>query len=192
MIPTMADDDMQEVYVRNIRAVWGRATDDQLARGRQWYRTANDIAEFISGGDTKAGAGVLAALSPQKAWPTNVRLATEAFENGEARGQVQDAVAKAERIMLGEEPLLVLPEDSKTYNFYRAILDPDDPDPVVIDRHAHDVAAGERYGERNRGLSNKNRYATLAHAYREAARRMGEIPSTVQAVTWVVWKEERN
>ena len=35
----------------------------------------------------------------------------------------------------------------------------------------------------------KRRYATLAHAYREAARRLGELPSTVQAVTWVVWRE---
>ena len=51
-------------------------------------------------------------------------------------------------------------------------------DPVVIDRHAHDVAAGERYGNRNRGLSNVNRYATLALAYRLSARELGEIPSS--------------
>ena len=50
---------------------------------------------------------------------------------------------------------------------------------------ARDVAAGERYGNRNRGLSNVNRYATLALAYRLAARELGEIPQLVQAVVWV-------
>jgi hypothetical protein len=119
-----------------------------------------------------------------------VRLAREAFANGEARGHVRDAVTKAERIMLGEDPLSVLPADSKTWNFFRAIIDPDDAEAVVIDRHAHDIAVGERHGEEERGLSSKRRYATLALAYRIAAQRVDELPSTVQAVTWVVWREE--
>jgi hypothetical protein len=190
MIPTMADDSTLERYVSNIITVWGRATDDQMVRGRAWYRTANDLATVLAEGNTRAGAGVIAALSPQKAWDHNVRLAREAFANGEARGHVRDAVGKAERIMLGEDPLSVLPADSKTWNFFRAIVDPEDAEAVVIDRHAHDVAVGERHGEQDRGLSSKRRYATLALAYRVAAQRLDEIPSTVQAVTWVVWREE--
>ncbi|PRH79427.1 hypothetical protein C6N75_09895 [Streptomyces solincola] len=58
-----------------------------------------------------------------------------------------------------------------------------------MDRHAHDIAVGETYGSRDRGLSAKTRYAVVAHAYREAAMRLGELPSTVQAVTWVVRTE---
>ena len=189
MIPTTADDQTLEIYVNNIIAVWHRATDDQMTRGRVWYRTANELATFLADGNTRAGAGVLAALSPQKAWDHNVRLAAEAFENGAARGHVRDALAKAERIMTGEDPLLVLPTDSKTWNFYRAIVDPDDAEAVVIDRHAHDIVVGERYGDDDRGLSSKRRYATVALAYRIAAQRLDEIPSVVQAVTWVVWRE---
>ncbi|QZZ32504.1 hypothetical protein A7X85_03920 [Streptomyces sp. ST1015] len=59
----------------------------------------------------------------------------------------------------------------------------------MIDRHAHDVAVGELYGRRDRGLGAVRRYAMLAHCYREAALRLGELPSTVQAVTWVVHTE---
>jgi hypothetical protein len=146
----------------------------------------------MSDGNTRAGAGVIAALSPQKAWEHNVKLAQEAFANGEARGHVRNACAKAERIMLGEDPLQVLPAELKTWNFFRCISDPEDPEAVVIDRHAHDIAVGEVYGGTDRGLDNKRRYATLSHAYREAARRLNEIPSVVQAVTWVVHIERKN
>ncbi|MET8983264.1 hypothetical protein ABZX85_47640 [Streptomyces sp. NPDC004539] len=60
---------------------------------------------------------------------------------------------------------------------------------MVIDRHAHDLAVGELHGSRDRGLGSARRYALLAHCYREAALRLGELPSTVQAVTWVVHTE---
>ena len=190
MIPTMADDNLLNTYVDRIIAVWRSATADQEAEGRAWYRVANGVADMISGGNVRAGAGVLAALSPQKSWPANIKLAEDAITSGTARGHVKDALAKAERIMLGEDPLLVLPVDSKTYNFYRCIVDPEDAESVCIDRHAHDIVAGERYGDRDRGLSSKRRYATVALAYRLAANRLDELPSVVQAVTWVVWRED--
>jgi hypothetical protein len=187
MIATTADTDQHETYVRNIISTWNLATPEQIDRGRGWYPHARELAELISEGNVRAGAGVIAALSPQKTWEQNVKLARGAFATGEASGQVGNAVGKAQAIMEGAEPLDVLPDDSKTWNFFRAIIDPSDPDPVVIDRHAHDIAVGEIYGNRDRGLSNKRRYATLAHAYREAARRLEEIPSVVQAVTWTYW-----
>jgi hypothetical protein len=79
--------------------------------------------------------------------------------------------------------------DRKTGHFYRCILDPMDADAVCIDRHAHDIAVGEEYGARDRGLGAKGRYALIAHCYREAALRLGELPSVLQAVTWVVWRD---
>jgi hypothetical protein len=190
MIPTVADEKTLDQYVDNIIAVWRRATDDQATRGRSWYRTANDLATVMAEGNTRAGAGVIAALSPQTAWEYNVKIAREAFANGEARGHVRNALDKAERIMTGEDPLSILPADSKTWNFFRCIVDPEDAEAVVIDRHAHDIAVGERFGSEDRGLSSKRRYATVALAYRLAAQRLDEIPSVVQAVTWVVWREE--
>lgn len=186
MIPTTATDEQHEQYVRNIISTWNLATPEQIDRGRGWYPHARELAELMSEGNVRAGAGVIAALSPQKSWEQNVRIAERSFEMGQVRGNVRDACVKAENIMLGFDPLDILPDDSKTWNFFRCIIDPADPEPVVIDRHAHDIAVGEIYGSRDRGLSNKRRYATIAHAYREAARRLDEIPSVVQAVSWTV------
>lgn len=178
--------DQREQYVRNIISVWIKATDDQMARGRAWYLTAHQLADMISEGNVKAGAGVIAALSAQKSWPENERLARSAFDTGEPNGHTRETLAKAAKIMAGMDPAEVLPMDAKTGNFYRCILDPTDAEAVCIDRHAHDIAVGETYGNRERGLSAKGRYALIAHAYREAAMRLNELPSTVQAVTWVV------
>lgn len=184
----MTDVDDHEGMVANIIAAYRAASEDQVTRGRNWYPTARQVATLLSEGNTKAGAGVLAALSPQKAWYLNQRIARESFESGEARGNVGNAVAKAQRIMLGEDPLEVLPEDSKTWNFFRSIFDPEDPDPVCIDRHAWDASLGVINGSGDRGIT-KRRYAACAHSYREAGRQLGEIPSALQAIVWVYWTE---
>jgi hypothetical protein len=183
MIPTQASDKILAQYVRNIVTAYRAATPAQLARGRQWYRVAHDLAEVIGDGDVRMGAGVLAALSANKRWSANVKLATDA-SNGRIHGHTADTLGKVRWMLAGANPEDILPMGLKTGNFYRSIVAPNDPDPVCIDRHAHDVAVGERYGNANRGLSNLRRYATLAHAYRVAARQLGELPSTVQAVTW--------
>ena len=184
MIPTTASDDQLAGYVASIVAAYRDATPDQLARGKAWYPVAHDLARVIGDGDVRKGAGILAALSPQRKWSVNCDLARDAAA-GNVHGQTNAILARVRALLQGGDPAELLPMQLKTGNFWRCIVDPTDPDPVTIDRHAHDVAAGRRFGEReNRGLSNVNRYATLALAYRLAAREVGEIPSVVQAVTW--------
>lgn len=191
MLPTKPDAEQRELYVSRIIAAWERATPDQRAEGRLWYRVAHDRARLIADGDVVKGAGVIAALSPQKEWGLNKRMA-EAALRGEKVGHLSDALNKCAAIISGADPLDVLPVNLKTGNFYRNILDPADPDPVTIDRHAHDVAAGVAYVGRggkdiygNRGLSNVNRYGALAHCYREAGYRKGELPGALQAGVWL-------
>lgn len=178
-------------YRDNIVRRYKDANEDQMRRGTNWYRTAHDVAEMISGGDVVAGAGVLAALSPQTSWDENVKRAARAFADGKPSGHVGDALRKAALCMAGDDPATVLPMESKTGHFYRCIVDPETEDAVCIDRHAHDVAVGERWGDDvDRGLSSKKRYAIIAQAYREAALKLGVSPATVQAVTWVVQVDE--
>ncbi|MFE9924291.1 hypothetical protein ACFYQA_22740 [Streptomyces sp. NPDC005774] len=189
MIQIKADTATREQYVTNIVKVWKAATAEQVTEGRLWYVTAHNLADMMTEGDVRKGAGVLAALSPQTSWPLNVELAKTACETGEPSGHLGDALAKAAKILAGVDPTEVLPMDRKTGHFYRCILDPQDADAICIDRHAHDIAVGEEYGAKDRGLGAKGRYALIAHCYREAAQRLGELPSVVQAVTWVVWRE---
>jgi hypothetical protein len=192
LISIHPDSETFDRYVRNVIDVWDTCTTEQFEAGRHWYRTANQLANMISDGNTRKGAGVLAALSANKRWSTNVDLAVKAFDSGKPSGHFSDACDKARRIMAGEDPETVLPMDIKTGQFYRCILDPTDPESVVIDRHAHDIAVGVRYGDNARGLSSKSRYAMLANVYREAGEHFGYIPQIVQAVCWVVWIERNS
>lgn len=189
MIPIQADDEARAYYVRNIKTVWSLATDDQLRQGREWYHTAHETAKMLADGDIKVGAGLLAALSPQTAWWLNVELACEAYETGTARRHTGDATGKANKILAGLDPESVLPMERKTGQFFLCILNPYDREAVCIDRHAHDVAVGVPYGDWSRGLSTTSRYNLIADCYRRAARDLGEIPSVVQAVTWVAWRD---
>lgn len=189
MIEIKPDDATRERYVQNIINVFQSAAESQETHGRWWYVTAHDTASMMADGDVRTGAGLLAALSPQTSWWLNIRLACDAYESGDPRGHVGDALSKAARILAGTDPADVLPMARKTGMFYRLILDPYDPEAVCVDRHAHDVAVGEVYGSRDRGLSAEGRYALIAHCYREAAMRLGELPSVVQAVCWVVWRD---
>lgn len=184
LLPTKADDKLMGTYVKRVVTVVQGATEDQVERGESWYPMAQSLAEYIGQGDVKLGAGLLAAFSANKSWSLNKRLAEDAA-SGHVHGHVQDALAKARRILEGEDPLLVLPADSKTWNFYRTILDPTDPDPVVVDRHVHDAIAGVPYGNQDRNLGNKTRYATLALAVRLASRELGTIPAVTQPILWV-------
>jgi hypothetical protein len=189
MIKTDPSDSTRRRYIANIVKVYNRATPDQRRRGAEWYRTAHELADFLSEGDVVRGAGVIAALSANKSWDLNQRLARRAF-SGDVSGHTGANLAKVAKILAGTDPSEVLPMDAKTGNFYRCILDPEDQEAVCIDRHAHDIAVGRPYGDADRGLSAKGRYAVLSLAYRNAAAKLGVSPSVVQATTWVVWTEE--
>jgi hypothetical protein len=196
LILITASDELLAAYVQNIVNAYIAAAKEQKERGRLWYRTAHDLASVVGQGDVRRGAGLIAALSPMKQWKVNVKLARDA-SGGNIHGHTGVTLAKVRQIMGGVDPEDVLPDESKTWNFFRAILDPDDPDVVVIDRHAHDVAVGIPRGgpDNGRGLGSKQRYAIFALAYRLATRELVKrgfkvIPNTVQATTWI-WQQER-
>jgi hypothetical protein len=189
MIPIQASPADLDRYRSNVLAVWNSATADQEAEGRRWYPMAHGLAEMMCDGDARMGAGLIAALSPQTSWWLNVELAADAYDTGRPSRHVGDALSKAAKILAGMDPADVLPMERKTGQFFRCIADPSDPEAVCIDRHAHDIAVGEPFGDRPRGLTAHGRYRLLADVYRDVARSVGELPSTVQAVTWVVWRE---
>jgi len=183
VIPAKPSNAQRRKYVANIVAAYHSAPESARRRGEQWYPVARDLAFIVGAGDARKGAGVIAALSPNKSWKQNIQLAKDAG-NGHVHGHVSDALRKVAAILEGADPEDVLPMSSKTGHFFRCIFDPADPDPVVVDRHAHDVAVGKTYGNAERGLGAAGRYAALAHAYRVAAVRLELIPQTLQAIAW--------
>lgn len=189
MIPNTATDQQLETYVSNIVSAVQSATPDQIERGTQWYPVAHDLAYVLGDGDIRMGAGLIAALSPLKRWGENVKLAKDASQ-GHVHGHTGMMLNKAQAILDGADPETILPMWAKTGHFYLNILDPSDPDPVTIDRHAYDVAVGKNNGNASRGLDSKARYAVLALAYRLAARKLGLLPNVTQAIAWVVQIEK--
>lgn len=185
-LPTRPSDDQRSTYVDRIVEMYALATEAQIEAGVGWYPAARLIAAEC--GDVRRGAGVIAALSANKGWTDNIRLARRCF-TGEFRGHFPLALDKARAILAGTDPVEVLPMGLKTGQFFLCIYDPADPDAVVIDRHAHDIVAGMKYGNGDRGLDNANRYESIADAHRVAAKRLGMVPSELQAIVWVVVTE---
>lgn len=184
VLPTKADDELMGTYVKRVVTVVQGATEDQVERGESWYPMARSLAEYIGDGNVELGAGLLAVFSANKSWGQNKILAADAA-NGNVHGHVGVVLEKARRILEGTDPMIVLDGQPKTSAFYRTILDPTDPDPVVVDRHVHDAIAGMPYGNQDRNLGNKTRYATLAHAVRLASRELGTIPAVTQPILWI-------
>lgn len=187
--------------VANVLAVYNGASADNIRFGLQWYFVAHHFCRIAGGGRARhlsRNAGIVAALSPMNHWENNKRKAAELISrrgviefgpNGSNGIGLSKNVAKAIAIYNGTDPLDVL-GGLKVRAFYQTILDPTaDIDPV-IDRHAFDIAVGERTSDKRRGiLSRKGVYHEFAIAYREAAKVAGIGSAQMQAITWVAWRE---
>ena len=117
----------QEQLVENVVATYLVADPASDA----WYLHANELASTMA--PAAEAAGVIAALSPMVSWSNNERLARYALLHGRAIGHFPANCAKANRIMYGEHPLSVL-GGHKVRAFYRCILDPENPEPVLAPR----------------------------------------------------------
>lgn len=177
--------------VTNVLSTYEVATPKQIKEGMAWYELAHLFGYKISGGNARQGAGVIAALSPQKKWLDNAYLAARAFETGVAKGQVFRANGVAQRILDGEDPDLVL-SGPKVRAFFSLIADPGNSASVCVDRHAHDIAVGQVTDDKARKiLERKGGYDYVASVYSVAAEELSVLPSQVQAVTWCRWREEK-
>lgn len=187
--------------VANVLAVYEGAFEHHLRFGLSWYPLAHREAMRMGGGRTQhlsRNAGIIAALSPMNHWTNNLRKAQQVIsmrgrivaEKGKPNGiGLSSNVRKAVAIYNGADPLDVLSGD-KVRAFYRTIVDPTGDIDPVIDRHAFDIAVGERTDEKRRGaLSRKGVYSEFAHVYREAAKIAGIGSAQMQAITWVAWRE---
>lgn len=189
LLPLDASQEQRQELVDSILSVYDRASTAARSQGMSWYQTAHDLAGVVGGGDYDKGAGIIAALSANTGWGQNRKLAL-AISAGQEVGHFPKVLDKVKRIMAGEPVLMVLGNGQKTINFFLNIADPEACGAVTIDRHAHDIARGQVWGNTNRGLGVNTRYAILADAYRQAAQRRGVKPHEMQAVTWCQWRDE--
>lgn len=173
---------------RNILNVYRRATDAQVEAGMSWYGEAHDLALEIAHGDVWRGAGVIAAFSPLTPWWRNVELAVTSFRTGVARTDtLGNSSRAAQRIIDGEHPNYVLNGD-KTRAFCENIALNGISDNVTVDVHAFSIAHNKPIPSSKIKMG-KTLYREIAECYSRAAKRENVMPTQMQAITWVVWRD---
>jgi hypothetical protein len=177
---------------RNLLEVLALADKATEREGLAWYPSAHSIGADLAidhGATVAQAAGVIAALSPQNGWGSNVAQAGQAFGDGHAGnvGHYDDATGKATEIIAGADPDGVL-GGRKVRSFYRNIVDPLRPGHVTIDRHMVDLLTGERFADA-KVLERVGVYQLAAAVIRGVARELGMLPQEVQAVAWVAWRK---
>lgn len=183
---------MLTTHAENIIACYESGTIAQIRTGATWYDDAHALALSLSPGNVWRGAGVIAALSPITPWERNVFLAEYTFaNNGISSGTLGQSCRNANRIFAGEHPLDVLNGD-KVRAFCSAIADPHHSTIATIDRHAHDIAMGRVFSDKERGKITKKQYRAFSEAYSIAAGILGFSVAQTQAITWVIWKDSKN
>lgn len=176
----------------NIIACLDRATPAEFEDGMTWYPRAHEFARDLDS-DVWRASGVIAALSAQKEWKLNMRIAARAYQTGIVTGNTGVQNNKAQRILDGNyspDDILSILNGDKTRQFAKAIALNGDSDIAVIDRHAHDIAMARVFDNRARSIG-KILYRTMAEAYYQASIEAGISVAQIQAITWVTWKREK-
>lgn len=184
------------------------ASPAEVQEGEQWYRNAERIAEELSDKfrlSMEQAAGIIAALSPQNPWERNIQDAHNICHAYNIGGK--DA---AQNVRVGtfgankHKAIAILKCDGltdyvtvcdilkgqKVINFYLSILGHDDA--VCVDGHAYSIWLGERVSTNDTPKITPKLYQRISDDYIQATHKINEImgnrylPSTVQAITWVV------
>ncbi len=178
----------------NIIKVWNAASTADMQEGMSWYVRAYEFCQLVADKyslDVATVAGVVAALSPQNRWERNMRDAEAMVVAYKLQLEVPHCgtyaanVAKAQRILEGEEPLNVL-GGNKVRSFYANIMG--DSESVTVDGHAWCIANDNKQTMLNVPKLTDKVYHGLADEYRQAAKQVGVQPMQMQAVTWVTWR----
>lgn len=167
---------------RILRA-YGEASPTVRRAGRLWYPTAEAVIAELSdryGVSRVDTAAVVAALSPQTRWRSNI-VAAEALLEGRRSIALAHAyplnVAKAERVLAGEDPADVL-GGPKVRAFWKNLAG--NRDAVTVDVWAARAASGGQID-----APSPAQYLRIATAYAAAANMVGETNRETQAIVWL-------
>jgi hypothetical protein len=178
----------------NVLAVFDRASDAEREEGTAWYPLASRIVTAIAEAtdtDVVRVTYTLAALSPRNPWLWNV-ADCYSYALASREGSPRPTATTFERNRqaawraMSQDGHPWVDAAPKVKAFVAAILG--DSEAVVVDIWAYRVAVGHE--PTNHGKFRASQYEPIAEAYRNAARRRGVTPRTMQAVTWLVAQSE--
>lgn len=187
--------------VANITAALNRAHPLEVKLGNDWYARANRLAREIAEKHqipVRAGAHIIAALSPNSRWERNVKDAKHLCDTLASGGRWDSirvstyntnrdkAIAIFRAARRGEEYENIL-KGQKVTAFARNIENPERDRGVTVDFHAHSIAIAWRLKAHESVVSPKD-YTIISRAYSDVATARALKPHQVQAITWVSWK----
>lgn len=190
------------VLTSNILACYDAADEVERVAGGGWYPAAQDEARRLVdayGVSLNVAAGVLAALSPRNRWSRNVADAAgmvAAFHVGGTSAAVgvkvctftpnkMKAIAILEAVSPTADEVAAILSGRKLRSFFGCIIGAAD---CCIDGHAVAIALGKRIVLSKTPSLSASRYAAYQVAYGMAAQARGISASTIQAVTWVAYR----
>lgn len=155
--------------------------------GVDWYNEAHSYCAKLSDKHnipTFKVAGIVAAFSPMKSWDTNKDI-TELFLTDGTTKTFKALVKKAYKILESRSPYEVysILNGDKISSFFMNILNPESGSHVTIDRHALRIAG------HSKDTCTKKQYRDVSEAYRNASKELQLLPSQLQAITWVKWRQ---
>jgi hypothetical protein len=176
--------------LKNIETIYSNCTSDDIINGRTWYENAKSFSIYLSKKYNVTeiqSAGIIAALSPQKSWDVNTKIAENFIEsNGSASVHTGVQLAKGKHILyspLTKEEVYLTLGGMKTKNFFYNIYTPECKDFITIDRHHLNVC----YAEDVKACTDKQ-YEFLKENTSIFANKINMLPSILQATLWVCWK----
>lgn len=180
--------------VTNILDEYNQAIPSDILEGRSWYSNASfEVRQLgIKYGIThKQAALIVSALSPQLAWSLNIAYANDFLRLGKC-GHFLSCQIKAMECLSGSRTELSTNGKNalKTHNFAQLLYN-SSLDLIIIDGHAASIALGYKVTkqESDRLTTNSRGFYNLCEdAYREAATIVDEIPSSLQAITWLAYR----
>jgi hypothetical protein len=167
-------------HTDSIRAHWAAVTPEHLEAGQLWYPNArllvSDLADEYEA-STRIVAGIVAALSQQCRWATNIERARHILSGGIKPGGIPLAGLKARMILDGADPVEALgPQAYKVAAFYAALTGDDDA--AVVDTWMLTAFDWHREGY------GPKQYRTLAGILRNEAQANGLPTTAYQAAVW--------
>lgn len=163
----------------NIVRVYSSATDAQKINGRNWYVNAESHIDRLApfAGSREHAAAVVSHLSPRNRWENNLLAAYDLILKGECKNVIGRSIGMAKKALDSNDPLSTI-NGPKCQRFAQNLLG--DTKPVTVDVWAMRVALGTEIS------LTKNLYDAIERAYQLAAVRVGEEPSHIQSITWLV------
>lgn len=168
--------------------VYSLATEAQRINGRNWYANAEGHVNALAplAGSREHAASVISHLSPRNRWDNNLKAAHSLIKTGEAKRVFKRNRDMAKAALKSNDPLATI-NGPKCAAFAQNMLG--NSEPVTLDVWMAQSMFQDK--DKAKLLSNKKFYAACERAARLAAARVGESPSSFQAICWLVEKSKK-